>query len=48
VGNPQGDPVPVWNYVSRSPTNNPKAFDIWTVIYFRGAPVVVSNWRNGQ
>jgi prepilin-type N-terminal cleavage/methylation domain-containing protein len=48
IKNLEDEPLPVWNYVSRNPTNNPKAFDLWTVLYIGTNPVVVGNWRSGQ
>jgi len=48
VPNPDSEPVPVWNYVSQNPINNPKTFDLWTDLVIRGQTNRVGNWRSGS
>jgi hypothetical protein len=47
LGNVPGKngPINPWCYVSSSPTNNPRAFDLWADVVIGGDVVRFSNWN---
>ncbi len=42
--NPSGS-LNTWRYVSTSPTNNPKSYDLWAEVVIGGKTNVISNWK---
>ncbi len=45
VGPPPYGPDNVWHYNSKTPTNNPKSYDLWAEIVVGGKTRIVGNWK---